>query len=395
MAHGDRAALGVHALGVGLEHLEAGQGDGGEGLVDLDHVQVGHGHVGLLERLLDGERGHGVQVGRLLADHRVADDRRQRLEAEFLGLLLAHEHQGGRAVVDAGGVAGGDQAVGAEGGLQLAELVGGGVRADRLVTADDDRVGLALGHAHGHDLLGELAGLVGGVGELVAAGRPLVHGLTGHAELLGDVGAVDAHVDVVEGAPQAVVDHRVDQFAVAHAVAVAGLLEQVRRVGHALHAAGDEDLALAHALEGVGHGHGAQARGADLVDGQGRGGHGQTGGDRRLAGRDLAEAGLQHGAHQDVVDGGAIDAGALDGLLDGHRAELDGGEVGQAAAQLAEGGAHGADDDGSTHMDAPIYDGEWCLLGRSSQARTSAAARPLAKQAANAACSPEKSWGRA
>ena len=47
---------------------------------------------------------------------------------------------------------------------------------------------------------------------------------------------------------------------------------------------------------------------------------GQAGVDQRLAGRRLAAAALHHLAHDDVVDGGGIDAGARDGLADGDRA---------------------------------------------------------------------------
>ena len=66
------------------------------------------------------------------------------VEAELLGLGLAHHDDGAGAVGDLRGGAGGDGAVLAERRAQLAERLGGGVAADALVLADDDRVALAL-----------------------------------------------------------------------------------------------------------------------------------------------------------------------------------------------------------------------------------------------------------
>ena len=54
-----------------------------------------------------------------------------------------------------------------------------------------------------------------------------------------------AHGHLVEGAEQAVVHHRVDDRLVAEAVALAGPGEQVRGLGHRLHAAGDDDVGRA------------------------------------------------------------------------------------------------------------------------------------------------------
>ena len=52
--------------------------------------------------------------------------------------------------------------------------------------------------------------------------------------------------------------------------ALAGLRQQVRGVGHRLHAAGDDDVDLAGADQLVGQGDGVEAREAHLVDGDRR-----------------------------------------------------------------------------------------------------------------------------
>src|SRR5207248_666845 len=95
------------------------------------------------------------------------------------------------------------------------------------------------------DLLGKLAGGEGSGVALLRAQRPLVLLTARDLVLPRTTRAVDAHVAMIHGAPQPVLDHRVDDLAVAHAVAQARLIEQVRRVAHALHAAGDDDLRLA------------------------------------------------------------------------------------------------------------------------------------------------------
>jgi hypothetical protein len=78
----------------------------------------------------------------------------------------------------------------------------------------------------------------------------------------------------VERAEQAVVGHRVEHRDVAVLEALARLRQQVRGVGHRLHAAGDDDVELAGADELVGQRDRVDARQADLVDGQGGDVHG-------------------------------------------------------------------------------------------------------------------------
>ena len=96
-----------------------------------------------------------------------------------------------------------------------------------------------------------------GVGVLRARDPPV---------MLGDDLAGVAHVALLERAPQAVVDHRVDDLAVAHAQSLAHARQQVRAVAHRLHAAGDGDVDVAGADALVGEHHRLQARAADLVD---------------------------------------------------------------------------------------------------------------------------------
>ena len=80
---------------------------------------------------------------------------------------------------------------------------------------------------------------------------------------------------------------------------------------------------------------------------------------RRLAGGDLAGPGLEHLAHEDVVDLLAGEAGPLERLLDGEAAELGGGEARQRAGQLADRRASASQDHGTSHVFPHVSVGSW------------------------------------
>ena len=103
---------------------------------------------------------------------------------------------------------------------------------------------------------------------------------------------------------------------VAHPEAEARVRQQVGRLAHRLHAAGDGDLAVAGADPLVGEAERAHARGADLVD-RFRGDLLRDAAlDLGLARGNLALAGLQDLAEDDLLDLLGADAGALQGGLD-------------------------------------------------------------------------------
>ncbi len=113
--------------------------------------------------------------------------------------------------------------------------------------------------------------------------RELVLLGAGDLPLLGDVLGGVAHVIAVEGVPQAVLDHGVDQLEAAHLGAAAQIL-RVRGHAHGLLAAGDHDLGVAVEQRLIAERDGAQAGAAELVDAPGRAFHRNAGGDRRPGG---------------------------------------------------------------------------------------------------------------
>ena len=157
-----------------------------------------------------------------------------------------------------------------------------------------------------------------------------------HVVLDRDALGVGAHVAVLDRAPQAVVDGRVDERPVAEAVAEARVRQEVRRAVHRFHAAGDDDLGITGLDLGRGQHDRLETRAADPVDGRRRGRVREPGLQRRLASRRLADASLEDLAHQDVVDpsGRRVEPGALDRGADGDPAELDRGTALSAPPNL-------------------------------------------------------------
>src|SRR5271166_5829842 len=74
-------------------------------------------------------------------------------------------------------------------------------------------------------------------------------------------------MDILEGAPEAVMDHSINHRSVAHTIAGARPGEEIGCVAHALHAARDVEITV-FSLNGLSRQHHRfQARAADLVDG--------------------------------------------------------------------------------------------------------------------------------
>src|SRR4030095_8911475 len=92
----------------------------------------------------------------------------------------------------------------------------------------------------GDDLVLELAGLLGGLGLVLGGHREAVLLLARDLPLARHIFGGVAHVVAVEGIPQPVLDHGVDELHVAHLGALAQM-SAVRRLAHALLAAGNDD----------------------------------------------------------------------------------------------------------------------------------------------------------
>ncbi len=220
----------------------------------------------------------------------------------------------------------------------------------RALVGLDDRVALAALDRDGHDLLGHQALVDRLQRELVRAQRPAVEVGAGELQLVADLGRLVEHLAAGERVGQPVVDHRVEGLRVTHAVAEARAGKQVRSARHRLHPAADADLDVTRADRLVEDHRGAQARGADLVDGLRGDLLRDPALDLCLTRGDLTLTGLQHLAHHDVLDLLRGDSGPLERPRDRRAAQVGGVQRGQATAHLADRGAGGAEDDGLGHV---------------------------------------------
>ena len=180
MAHGDGAAVDVDAGGVDAERLHEAQHHGGEGLVDLEEVDVADLHAALAQDLFGHRHRAGQHDRRVGADLGGGPDAGARLQAVLLAEVPGADQHRRRAVDDAGGVAGVVDVVDAlevrvlqdrhrvEAGHHLAHLLERRLeRAERLhvgagahvLVAVEDRQ--AVDVLHRHDRAGEAALLPG------------------------------------------------------------------------------------------------------------------------------------------------------------------------------------------------------------------------------------------
>ena len=81
--------------------------------------------------------------------------------------------------------------------------------------------------------------------------------------------------------------------------------------------------------------------------------HRDAGLDRGLAGGDLALAGQEDLAHEDVVDLVGGDAGPLESRLDGEAPEVHGRKAGEALPRACRSACGPRDDDGTGHQGTP------------------------------------------
>ena len=347
----------------------AGHGDGlsGKGLVGLHQVHVLDGQAGLLQSLTGsghGAHAHDLGIHAALAP---ADELGHGLQTVLLHSLAGGQHDGGSAVVDAGGVGGGDTlgalvgsilcagdlkgvyhlrigGLGTHGErtLQLGDAVGGDAFLHVLVALELHDLLLHL-HGDGHDLIVEAAGIPGGAGLLLGGGGELVLLAAGNAPDVVDILGGGAHVIVVIGVPQTVLDHGVHQLLVAHTSAPAGVHGGIGSGAHVLGAAADHDVGITGQDGACALDDGLHAGAADHADGIGRHGVGDTGLNGNLTRHILALCRSQDAAEHQLIHVLGSNVGTLQGLLDHDRAHLGGRSVLQGAAKGTDSGSAAVD----------------------------------------------------
>ena len=213
--------MNVGLLRVELELSHAGNRLGSEGLVQLEEGDVRQGHARPGQDL--PYRGNRAQphVGGVHPARRVSHDPGERLHAEGGGLGPAHDHEGGRGIVDARRVSGRDGAVLLdECRGKLAHLLEARVHGP-LVRIEREGGFVSLRHLDGDDLFGKDPVLDRLAGTLVTQEAEFVLLFPRDTVGLCDVLCSDAHVIPVEDLPKAVVYHQIHHGLVEHARAPA------------------------------------------------------------------------------------------------------------------------------------------------------------------------------
>ena len=218
-------------------------------------------------------RGQGADTG--------GDDPGKRLEAQFAGARVTHDHDGGGPVIERARVPGRHGAAAAEDRLQGADGLCCHAGTRRIVAVHHRAVGAGIRR----DFAGVEPGGDGRLGPVLAEHRPGVLLRTGDAVACGDVLRRLAHGDVHVRHPAAqprvgprrvggraglgAFPGRLEARIVRAGVGLAGT-GPVPVAGHRLHPGGHERLAFA-GLDGVeGHPERLQAGGTKTVDGGGR-----------------------------------------------------------------------------------------------------------------------------
>ena len=302
----DGAAVDVHLVHVGVVNLRPAQHDRGEGLVDLDQVDVAQRHSRLRQHALGGLDRAVEVVVRLRADQCLGTQPGARLEAQRLGLGLVHEQDRGSTVGDLRRGARGVQAA-LDDRFERGERLGGGV-AQALVAVDGELVAgqLALfgrlGGDDGEDLTVEAALVPGLLGQLLAAQAESV-----------EVGRVIPRRWAMRSAASNWLGMSMDHDSGPTRSGVLADVGAQRDVAHRLDATGDADV------DGVGGDQardqviGLLGRSALAVDGGRAGLPRQPGVQPRSAGDIVALlADLHDAAADDLLDELGVDAGALD-----------------------------------------------------------------------------------
>ena len=270
-------------------------------------------------------------------------DAGQDRSALFLRLARLHQDDGGGAVIEARCVAGGHRTFLVESGTQLAKRLHRGAVLRIFVGVNDD-VPLARLHRDGNDLVLELAGLLRGFRLVLRTNREFILLLARDLPLLGDVLRGVAHVIAVEGVPEAVLDHGVDHFQIAHLGPFAQM-RAMRRLAHGFLAARDHDFGIAVEDGLIAERDRAQARTAQLVNAPGWALDRNASGDRGLPRRILSLTRGQDLTHDHLGHLRRVHAGALERLLDRDLAQFMRRQARKGPVESTDRRPRGADDD--------------------------------------------------
>src|SRR2546426_479060 len=201
--------------------------NGGKCFVDLKQIHILFPPAHLLEQAFRGLCGGDGEPFRCHRRAGLPHDPGQGLPSPALGHVLGGQHHGCRAVADATGVARRHGSTLLKGRSQRGELVE--VDAAWLfVFCDELRRALRTRDLHGHDLLGKLAPVHGTERSRVTAAGEIILLLPRDPVLACQDFRAVAHVEILIGVQQPVLQDGIDDFFIAPPVTRAGPPQEVR-----------------------------------------------------------------------------------------------------------------------------------------------------------------------
>ena len=256
MTNGNRATIHIHPLGVNVQSLIHRTSLCRKRFVELKQIHLRGLPTGTLQRFARSWHRAHAHGGGVQARGGKRGDATQRRQAQRLRFGGGHDHDGGRAVVEARGIARRHRTRFVKRRTQASQGFGVGFQVDELIGGEHHSIAFFLGQQHRGDFVFELASRLRSGGFLLAGQRQRVLHIAADVVLLGHVFSGDAHVVLVVHIPQTVDDHAVNQLPVTHALAVPRVGQQMGCSAHIFLATRDDDVAVApsHRLSSQHHG---------------------------------------------------------------------------------------------------------------------------------------------
>ena len=307
MAKGDGTTLRVQ-LSLGDSELVDGVSSlGGEGLVDLENVDVVDGKTAVFEGGRDGESGANSHDLRWDTSDGEGVNAADNLAAVTHGNVSSGEEDAGGTIGNLGGVSGSSSAILLESGLELAETSDSGLRSDSIVLIDCHSGLIAIlvlnSSLVGSDLSLEKTRLLGGIGLHVALKGELILLFTGDTEFSSDILGSDSHRH------EAVVGGLAFEDCIAQKIGVD--LVRHGRVGHRLEATTDSDVDLTGADSVCNRANSLETGRAKTVDSGNTGGVRVASHEHGHASVGASGARVEHVADNNILNEGLVDSGLL------------------------------------------------------------------------------------
>ena len=155
-----------------------------------------------------------------------------------------------------------------------------------------------------------------------------------------------AHMEIFVNVPKAIVNHGINDFAIANAIATACPRQQIGAIGHRFHSASDDDVAFAKHHVLCSERDCLESRATDFVDGHGGDTRMQPSAQCRLPRRILAQSRLHDVAHDDFVHCVRLNACAVRDFSNNSGAKFRGRKRRERTLKFADSSTYGTQDHG-------------------------------------------------